>query len=487
MKSIKTKIDGNTLSTIASLYTNSRKPSARIYRDSVCPGLVISVGPRGASWKVSTNAIYALISSKLSRFQSTDIESVREMVTEVILLHKAGKDFKTLINTFAAEKDVERAKDVQAVSNGKGMLWEDARNDYLTWAYTEYADDTVDGYKSALGAAVNSSYSTEFAPLSGKPVHSITFEDLSRVVENFVARGKAGKSLGKTPGRRQTNLTIYALKSSFRYFAQNPSKFHMADDPSVKLKTVRGIEKKDRKDKAYQENNSAKKNRAMTAMEIGAFIHALETVDNPIARMALFFQLLTGQRLLDSCAAHKAAFVENEAYGLVWRLEDKTRSWRALPIGPMAATIIRQSIHDFAKYEASFVFPKEKVRRKGDDPDGHVHKRTVFDKMHAMRTEGGALHGSTIDPSTHDLRKAFTSYMAPRMSRFKDDNGEPFSKDDTAIITHKNEGRDITASAVYDKNQYLDTKYAILCEWEDYVMKCYNDYVATIEGVQQAA
>jgi len=487
VKSIKTKIDGNTIQTIASLYTNGKKPSARIYRDSVCPGLIISVGPRGASWKISTNAINALISGKLSRFQSGDIESVRQMVTEVVLLQKSGKDFKTLIATFAAEKNVELAKDVQAVYNGKGMLWEAARDKFIAWAYTEYSDDTVHGYKSALGACENSSYKTEFEPLEGKPVHSITFEDVSAVIQNMTERGNAGKAIGKTPGRRQTNLTLFALKSCFRYFTHNPRTYFMSGDPTRDLGPRRSFEKKDRKNKDYQKKNSAKKNRAMTHLEIGGFVHALGSVDNPIARMALWFELLTGQRLLDSCSAMKEAFVENAAYGLVWRLEDKTRSWRALPLGPLAADIIRRSLVDFAAFETSFVFPKEKVRRKGDDPDGHIHKRTVSDKMHKMRFEGGALHGSTIDPSTHDLRKAFTSYMAPRMSKFKDENGEPCSKADTAIITHKNEGRDATASAVYDKNEYLDTKYAILCEWEDYVMQCYKAYLVTIEPLAQAA
>ncbi|MGO7323741.1 hypothetical protein ACCS95_33615 [Rhizobium ruizarguesonis] len=479
------KIDGNTLKSISNLYAREDKPSARTYRDTERPGLVINVGPRGASWKIATNNLNAVI-APFHRFGTKDIETLRLFVADALLAHRAGQKIKTMIDAFVASKDIDTAKAHHEVSIGNSMLWEDARDDYMTWAFTEYADDTAAGYKSALGASARSSYVTEFTPISGKPIHSITFLDLSAVIENFVNRGKASAALGKSNGRRQTNLTIYALKSAFKYFAQNPSKFGLAGDPSVELRTVRGVEKKDRKDKAYQEKNSSKKNRSMTSIEIGAFVHGLASVENEIARMILFLQALTGQRILDTAAALKEGFVEHEVYGLVWRLEDKTRSWRALPLGPVAAGVVRQSLEDFAKYPSTFLFPKAKPRKRTDDRNGHMHKRTAQGKMFEMRLEGGPLHGSTIDPATHDLRKAFTSVMAPRMSRFKDENGEPLDRGDTKIITHRNEGRDETATAVYDKNEYLDLKYAILCNWEEYVMRCYSDYVVKLNSQQPA-
>ncbi|OAE46840.1 hypothetical protein A7J57_12195 [Agrobacterium tumefaciens] len=416
-------------------------------------------------------------------FKQDDLPAIREMVSKALIEHKAGRPIDTLIERFVAKKDVDLAEAHQKVANGQGFLWEEARDMFIEFAMKELADDTAMGYKSALGASERSSYLTEFEPIAGKPVNKIDFIDLNSVIQNMKARGEAAKEAGKkSDGRRQTNLTVYALKSAFRYFSQNPTLFFMSSNPSRQLETIKAVGKKNKKDKTYNEQTSAKKNRAMTADEIGAFVYGLQFIELPEARNSLYLQLLTGQRLLDTCSALADAFVENPSYGLVWRLEDKTRSWRALPMGPEAEALVRSSREEFAHYGSMFLFPKTKKRRADDPVEGHIHKRTVSGEMFAMRAEGSPLHGSTIDPATHDLRKAFTSVMAPRMSKFTDENGSKLKNDDTVIITHKNEGRDVTASAVYDKNEYLDTKYAILCEWENYVMECYTNYVNNLES-----
>ncbi len=476
------KFDGNIIETVSALYKRSEKPKARVYRDTVRPGLVISVGPRGATWKISTNSLNRAIGD-FNLFKQDDLPAVREMVSKALIEHKAGRPIDTMIERFVAKKDVDLAEAHQKVANGQGFLWEEARDMFIEFAMKELADDTAMGYKSALGASERSSYLTEFEPVAGKPVNKIDFIDLNSVIQNMKARGEAAKEAGKkSDGRRQTNLTVYALKSAFRYFSQNPTLFFMSSNPSRQLETIKATAKKNKKDVNYNERTSAKKNRAMTADEIGAFVHGLQFIELPEARNSLYLQLLTGQRLLDTCSALADAFVENPSYGLVWRLEDKTRSWRALPMGPEAEALVRSSLEEFAHYGSMFLFPKTKKRRAVDSVEGHIHKRTVSGEMFAMRAEGCPLHGSTIDPATHDLRKAFTSVMAPRMSKFRDENGSKLKNDDTVIITHKNEGRDVTASAVYDKNEYLDTKYAILCEWEKYVLECYTNYVNKLES-----
>ena len=75
-------------------------------------------------------------------------------------------------------------------------------------------------------------------------------------------------------------------------------------------------------------------------------------------------------------------------------------------------------------------------------------------------------------PSTHDIRRAFVTTMSPRLSNFVVE-GVRLKKSDISMITHANEGRNTTASAVYDKNEYLDTKYKILEEWEQWCLEGY--------------
>ncbi|MDB5526543.1 MAG: integrase family protein [Rhizobium sp.] len=115
-----------------------------------------------------------------------------------------------------------------------------------------------------------------------------------------------------------------------------------------------------------------------------------------------------------------------------------------------------------------------------------VNKRTVSKIMESMREKGEVFYNSPIKPSTHHLRKAFVSYMRPRMHTFSV-AGEKLRKEDVQMITHWNEGRDDTAASVYDKNDYLDVKAAILKAWVTYVMEGYSLYMQSITPFLQAA
>ena len=51
------------------------------------------------------------------------------------------------------------------------------------------------------------------------------------------------------------------------------------------------------------------------------------------------------------------------------------------------------------------------------------------------------------------------------------------TREDVVILTHKNEGRESTATMVYDKSEYLDVKWALLSEWQTYVETGYQMYM----------
>lgn len=50
------------------------------------------------------------------------------------------------------------------------------------------------------------------------------------------------------------------------------------------------------------------------------------------ARTATLFRLMPGQRRMTVCEAPKEAFEHHKEQGMVWRLEDKIRSWRVLRV-----------------------------------------------------------------------------------------------------------------------------------------------------------
>ena len=88
-----------------------------------------------------------------------------------------------------------------------------------------------------------------------------------------------------------------------------------------------------------------------------------------------------------------------------------------------------------------------------------------------MRLRDGFLDYSEIKPSTHDLRKSFVSYMAPKMHNLKIGN-RTLTENDIRFITHLDEGKTSTASVTYDKSEYLDVKQEILATWEAYIKMC---------------
>lgn len=464
-------IDGNTLRRIANLYTDKKAGSKPIsdneYRDSQCPGLCIKVRKRGATWCMLTRDINAKIGD-FHLFKADDIPALRELVAEAKVQLKDGHKPDALFEAFRKQRDVVAAREVHLVIKAGAKTWEETRDEFLTWAMTNKSTQTADGYKSALGAAKNSTYQKDFTFIAGKPITSITHYDLSCVIESIVNRGAAGELKGL--GIRQANLTVAAIRSLFKYARTKPSTYQLKSNPALELTNV------GEKPEANAKSIGAAKLRAMTQFEIGAFISALDECDNAIARLVLFLQLLTGQRRFTACSALVESFVDHEHYGIIWRLRAKGNNWRVLPLPQMSQDIVLQARKEFAKYECEYLFPKERHKIAGDDMQMHINKRTVSVAMEAMREPGGVFHGSEISPSTHWLRKAFVSYMKPRMHEFSI-GGKQLTKDDVKMITHINEGRDDTASAVYDLNDYLDVKLAILKRWEDYCMGGYTLYI----------
>lgn len=472
--------DGNTLKSVAALYArkDGTKPTPRIYRDTGQSGLIISAGKTGAAWKISTNSLNRSLGD-FALYDKDDLPKLRKMVALCIAEHKAGRSIEAIIEYFKVHKDLERSKAEQDVVSGKGMKWPEARDAFIKWAYDNLAKPTVDGYKSALGACPRSVYEPDFRALCEMPLASIRLGDLSRVRESIVDRGKEGQLKGT--GLRQADLTVAALRSAFTFFCAKNTTFGLQDNHALGLSNVLEREQKDKKDDDADDGL-----RAMSQLELGAFIHALESEENAIARNAIMLQALTGQRRYAAVIARRKLMKPHDKYGVIWQTKGKGDTWRSLPLGEVAADLVKMSLEDFAKYESTYLFPKSRLRRAGDERDGYVSKRQVSKVMERMREPGAVFHGLDITPSTHHLRKAFVTYFKPRMHEFSVD-GTPLKKDDIKMITHVNEGRDDVASSVYDLNAYLDVKHAILTAWETYVMEGYRLYVESLEPQQLIA
>ncbi|MGQ5718871.1 tyrosine-type recombinase/integrase [Pseudochrobactrum asaccharolyticum] len=444
--------DGNTL---RKAQNHLRKDQTGLFRDSQSPGLALRVYKTRASWMMILRDGKWTI-APFEMFTAEDIPALRQLVVEARQLVKEGREPQELFDAFREQRDVELAKNKAAVVHGIGKTWEEVRDAYLSWASEHKEPDTVRGYKSALGATKGSVLEKDFEPLHGKPVASITTKDLVRVRNNIVVRGVGEKI-------RQANLTVASLKACFGWYVNQPDSVlekSPASELSKALERVKKVKK------------SADEERTFTQDEIGLLIYGMEFSKNPAARLSLMLQLFTGQRRLTPLTAKKTDFISTEAYEMLWRLDDKVDAWRVLPLPETARLAVENAIA-LSRSDNDFVFPQQRVFRNGGTADGHMNERTVSAVLEDLRAKGGVLEALPFTPSTHDLRRAFITTMTTKMGNFSVD-GVQMRPEDVDRITHRNEGRSSTASAVYDKNAYLDAKLQILEFWEQWCLEGYH-------------
>jgi integrase len=448
---------GHTLTKVRNMIKKGGSERLVVFRDSETKGLAIKVSKSGASWYFSTRDTNLHIARFLD-FGLEDLSSLRELVVELKKEAAKGRDIKPMIDAFSARRSVSEARAIHGLEHGDTISWDVARDMYLDWAADNKNKDTVRGYRSALGVTVG--LHADFQPLHGKPLPSITTADLAQVRNNVIARCRDAH--GKGRGIRQADLTVAALKAAFRYFVNTPS-LGLKTNPAADLS------------KALERSvKSTVEKRPLTQIELGAYWHALLSCSNETARLILQLQLLTGQRRFTPTSARKDAFQFGGAYACVWGMEDKTHSWRKLPLPPTAAGVVEQALR-LARLDSEYLFPKQRIRRAGDDIEGHINERTVSEKIEDMRRPGGVFELMDWDVATHDMRKTFTSVMSPKLSQFQLE-GRPLSPREITIITHQNEGRETVSQKVYDRNSYLDVKFAILAFWERYVLEGYRMY-----------
>lgn len=458
-------IDGNTLKRVRTML---KKGQTGEFRDTACPGLFIRVNQKKATWLIAARDLKLKLGN-LDLFGSDDIQGLRELVERMRQLKKEGREPKDMLAEFLRDRDVAMASARTNVAHGLDDDWESVRDRFLAWVKAHRSKDTHRGYRSALGAVPGGAMEPDFQTVHRKPVKTVTTSDLVRVRDSIVERGAGGNF-------RQADLTVAALKSMFGW-ALNKS--IVDQNPAAQLSKV--LERPEQ-----NLDFDPEKERVFTQLEIGMVMWALEYETNPTARLCASLQLATGQRRMTSCEARKSQFVEHPEYGMVWRLsKDKANAWRVLPL-PDLARLTVETARGLARPDNPFLFPQQRPRKTGAPMDGHISERVISGVLEKMRQPGGVLHGVQFDPSTHDLRRTFTTVMGPRMHEFKI-GGRSLEPDDVEMITHANEGRDSTASLVYDKSEYLDIKHRILEEWQTWVMEGYEQAKKVMEAKLKAA
>jgi len=454
------RIDGNTLKRVNGIL---KRMTATTIRDSEAPGLAIRTYASGtASWSIVLRDLKMKIAD-LAVYGVDDLPALRALVSKVREMRKDGKDAAPLVAAFNRERSVEKAEHHAAVAIGDAMAWETARDKYVLWLKDHRSEDTYRTYRSALGGNPGSPIEKDFRGLAGKPIASITLNDLVQIRNNIVSRGTKAQ-----PNLRQADFTVSVIKSFFKWVLNQPD-VKLASNPARDLSKVMERSKASSKSgKAVD----ADAERSLLQEEIGLIIMGLETYPNVAARTGILLQLMTGQRRMTIAIARKDAFYDHPDFGKVWRLEDKVHAWRVLPLSPTAIACYEAAMMN-ARSDNPFLFPQQRERKVGGGMDGHMNERTLSEVLEELRAPGGILHALPMRVSTHDLRKAFISQMGQTMHQYRIGQRVLETKD-IDMITHRNEGRDTTATMIYDKNPYLPIKAKILSEWEQWCLEGYD-------------
>ncbi|MGO8034981.1 tyrosine-type recombinase/integrase [Rhizobium leguminosarum] len=453
--------NGHTLTKIKNIMKKGTETLIQ-YRDEGSDGLSVKITKTGGNWYFSTRTANRLI-APFGDFGLADVPNLRDLVKKLRAAERLGEDVSTMIEEFKKSGSVILAVNAHNVEHGDGMMWPAARDMYLEWVRKNKEPDTYRSYRSALGCF---SLGEDFSHLTEKPVASITTRDLARVRKNITTRCHGGHARGEGNGIRQAELTVSALKGCFKFLVNDP-------DVDIETNPAESLAKPGE----AQVSGKASKDRALTQLEVGAFIWALGGILNETVRLILTIQLLTGQRRMTVVEAMREDFdIDHKHYGVVWKFGDKTHAFRALPLNGQAGQSVLQAMRlSESKSASGHLFPKQRRRRKDDNMSGHINEATVSDAIEQMRSPGGVFELTDFNVSTHDLRKTFETVMTPRMYKFTFD-GRQLRGEDVEMITHMNEGRKKVSMLIYDKNQYLDIKAEILAEWEQWCWEGYHLY-----------
>lgn len=461
---MKERIDGNTIRKVRNMLKDGVE--VKVF-DEECSGLAIRTYKTGrASWCILTRDWKHTLGD-LALYRAEDVPRLREAVTKARQMKAAGKDPAAFLRSFGGGAGVERSAHEAAVAAGEMLTWEQARDRYLMSLLEDNAKDTHRTYRSAIGAVPGSPIENDFKPVHGKPLPAVETDDLILVRKNIIERGKREKGPGAYI--RQANLSLAVIKAFMKWqMGQigNPLRSNPAATITP-LKKTSG-----RGGKQFKAAGPSATLRAMSQDELGLVMLGLESYRNVSARTATTLQLMTGQRRMTVCEARKDAFEDHDTYGMIWRFEDKGRAWRILPLPPIAEKAVRTALL-LTREDNDYLFPQLRPNGKGDPMEGHMNERTLSEVLQVLREPGGILASMPFPPSTHKLRKAFISRMSATMHKYTI-GGEQLDKKDIAMITHDDEGREGTASLVYDLNPYLDIKWAVLSEWQQWVLEGYD-------------
>jgi len=461
---VKVVIDGNTLQGAQGAI---KRREEREYRDQDTLGLMLRVRNGAGHWLWATRDGKVKL-CRLGTIEVDELGKLRALVKRLRIEQAEGRDPKVLVATFVETGgvDIQKSIEVAGVAAGE-WTWLVMRDRYLDYLKENLAVKTYSGHKNALGAYADGILAQDFKSMNDLPIKSITPSDISKVLLSIQERGKVK---GKGGNYAQMRLTHAAIRGAFKW-ATSPEVYNESK-LSLNVALMVSVPKRPRKDSTDIRAKATFTPILASPIQLHDFAFRWLTRDykcDPSIVSAIRLQMLTGQRIETVLSAHKSEFVRTKRrpWRYVWALgPDKMSAYRLLPLPDVASYVVHEMLTDeeLVRPESVYLFPplRPEKGKSTDFSKGHLSYTAVKNAILKARKEGGPL--PTTFKGTHDNRRAFTTHL--------DDWKNLGFVDGKSVetVTHKNEGRESVSQSIYNFDDKLKEKFAVLQTYETKVL-----------------
>lgn len=437
-----------TLTTVNRALRAAREGQDFEIRDDQVARLSIRVRGRKATWtlrlRIGEQQTIRVIADLN---QIKDPERIRALAIRGKELGSNGEDPAPLFEAARLEGsgELKTAEAERAKRAGEAWTWQELRDAYLEDVRKRRSADTYRSYKSALNLP-------DLKPLHAKVITLIDPDDLRAVRDAIAGRGKA----------RQARSTVQQIKQAFAWALEQRGS-GLKVNPARDIKPSPPGRTPTKEDALRELDNGHNERRYLVEQELGAILWEFETLPRREFALALTLQLFTAQRRATIVKALKAAFVEDQEWGLVWTIHPgliKGKRSHALPLPETAARAVRMAM-TLSRRDSPWLFPQTRLRFATDSGDGHMADRTLNAQLELLQAKGRKLH-SPRQFSTHIFRASFSTHM----SRL----GYPAEK--RRLILDHSEGRSETVEDLhYNADPRMKDKAEILRAWESFILE----------------
>jgi integrase len=303
-----------------------------------------------------------------------------------------------------------------------GMTWAEAVTAYLASLPNLIGKHTLDDYRKTLrGPAFRA------AGWDNRKLATLDDQDVKRLQDG----------LARAEKRSAARQALGAVQRVLEWAANTA-------DTGIKVSVAAGIKKVPKA--------SGEERPAPTGAEVGAAFWSLDKhATTAGVRLACALAMLTSQRRETVASARKEQFVNG-----VWKIPPahiKGKREHHLPLPPLTAAVVDLAVRVAGSVPGGWLFPQERLRRKGDTGGGHLAAGTI---THVFQD-------SNVAFSPHDTRRAFVQAIEEEME---------YSEFESKLILHHAEGSsgDVT-NKHYRRHQRLKIKAPVLLSWEGWLIE----------------